>query len=361
MPRAPRIEYEDAIYHVMARGNQRRAIVFSDADRDLFVDTLAEICAQTQWRVLAFALMNNHYHLVIQTPSPNLVSGMTWFQNAFTRRINASNRLWGRLFGDRYKAVLVEDDRPAGGNRARRAKSDYLAGVIDYVHMNPARAKMISPATNPDQSVIDYRWTSLAQGYALPPSKRKPWLAVKDGLEVFGESDTVAGRRRYIARLDDWAKQEDAERLGLRELENQSLHSTLRRGWFWGSQEFRETLLRRFGTELRAKADTNRTGRSSRQMKDCGEEAALKLLAAGKKRLALKDKDIRNHRRGDWRRAAIAWVIWARTSGVSQQWIAEKLSLKSAPNVSQQILRISREPRRALPKPVREWLKEEGL
>ena len=106
MPRAPRIEYEDAIYHVMARGNQRRAIVFSDADRDLFVDTLAETCAQTQWRVFAFALMTNHYHLVIQTPSPNLVSGMTWFQNAFTRRINASNRLWGRLFGDRYKAVL---------------------------------------------------------------------------------------------------------------------------------------------------------------------------------------------------------------------------------------------------------------
>ena len=108
MPRSPRIEYEGAIYHVMARGNRRMNIVEGDGDRKLFCQTLDEACKQTGWQVYAWVLMSNHYHLVFKTPQPNLVSGMTWFQNTFTRRINTKNRLWGRLFGDRYKAVLVE-------------------------------------------------------------------------------------------------------------------------------------------------------------------------------------------------------------------------------------------------------------
>ncbi len=102
MPRAPRIEYEDAAYHVMARGNRRLPIVFNDADRELFAETLAEACALAKFKTYAWVLMDNHYHWVLETPKANLVEGMTWFQNAFTRRINARNRLWGHLFGGRY-------------------------------------------------------------------------------------------------------------------------------------------------------------------------------------------------------------------------------------------------------------------
>ena len=92
----------------MARGNRRGAIYVDDDDRRFFLGTLAEACGMTGWRVHAWVLMGNHYHLLIETPEPNLVEGMKWLQNAYTRRFNVRHRKWGRLFGDRYKSVIVE-------------------------------------------------------------------------------------------------------------------------------------------------------------------------------------------------------------------------------------------------------------
>ena len=108
MPRSIRIEVAGALYHVMARGNRRERIYHDDDDRRFYLKTLAEGCEMTGWRVHAWVLMSNHYHLLIQTPEPNLVAGMKWLQNTYTRRFNLRHRLWGRLFGDRYKAVPVE-------------------------------------------------------------------------------------------------------------------------------------------------------------------------------------------------------------------------------------------------------------
>lgn len=82
MPRAPRIEYEDAAYHVMARGNRRQPIVHSDFDREVFAETLAEAADLAKLRTYAWVLMDNHYHWVLETPKANLVESMTWFQNA---------------------------------------------------------------------------------------------------------------------------------------------------------------------------------------------------------------------------------------------------------------------------------------
>ena len=134
MPRAPRIQYEGAICHVMARGNRREPIVFDDQDRKCFVQTLGEVCQRTGWEVFAWVLLDNHYHLAIRTPGPNLVTGMSWFQNTFTRRINTRNQLWGHLFGGRYKAILVEDDVHGDS----QIWQDYLLTLIDYIHLNPA-------------------------------------------------------------------------------------------------------------------------------------------------------------------------------------------------------------------------------
>jgi REP element-mobilizing transposase RayT len=99
MARSIRIECPGALYHVMARGNRREAIYRDDDDRRFFLKTLAEGCAMTGWRVHAWVLMGNHYHLLIETPEPNLVAGMKWLQNTYTRRFNIRHRLWGRLFG----------------------------------------------------------------------------------------------------------------------------------------------------------------------------------------------------------------------------------------------------------------------
>ena len=105
MPRQVRVQYEDAIYHVMARGNRLDKIVRSDEDREVFEATLEEVVGRTGWRVYAYALMGNHYHLVFKTPKANLVEGMTWFQNTVTKRHNGRNKLRGHLFSGRYSRV----------------------------------------------------------------------------------------------------------------------------------------------------------------------------------------------------------------------------------------------------------------
>jgi hypothetical protein len=171
--------------------------------------------------------MRNHYHVVIHTPERNLVEGMKWLQNAYTR-FNIRHGIWGRLFGDRHKAVVVEAERSFGGKGGER--SDYRAVLIDYVHLNPARANLIRPAEK--QSLMDYPWSSVALAYAVAPSKRKPWMKVATGFALAHCPDTVAGRRRYVGRLDEWVLDEQSESAGaiMGLIEGQTLHSTLRRG-----------------------------------------------------------------------------------------------------------------------------------
>ena len=88
----------------------------------------------TGWRVHEWVLMGSHYHLCIETPEPNLVDGMKWLQNAYTRRFNVRHRKSGRLFGDRYKAVIVEGVR-----------GEYYRTLLDYIHLNPVRARSLTP------------------------------------------------------------------------------------------------------------------------------------------------------------------------------------------------------------------------
>lgn len=95
MPRQLRIEYPGAIYHVMAHGDRREPILVDDDDRRTFVRTLGQASERAGFRVHAWTLMNNHYHLLLETPEANLSRGMAWLQNAYTRRINTRHRLWG--------------------------------------------------------------------------------------------------------------------------------------------------------------------------------------------------------------------------------------------------------------------------
>ena len=92
MPRSRRIELEGAVYHVMARGNRRGKIFVDDSDRETFLRTLGEACHRAGMLVYAWVLMGNHYHLALQTPRGNLVDGMRWLQNTYTRRFNSRHR-----------------------------------------------------------------------------------------------------------------------------------------------------------------------------------------------------------------------------------------------------------------------------
>ena len=129
MPRKLRIQYPGAMYHVMSRGNRRERIFLDDVDRQDFLKTLAEACQKTGWQVHAYCLMSNHYHLVVETPEPNLVAGMAWLQSTYTIRLNRRHQLIGHVLSGRYKSQLLE----GSGN-------GYLKTACDYVHLNPVRA-----------------------------------------------------------------------------------------------------------------------------------------------------------------------------------------------------------------------------
>ena len=347
MARSIRIQAAGAFYHVMARGNRREAIFHDDDDRRFFLHTLGQACERTGWRVHAWVLMGNHYHLFLQTPEPNLVAGMSWLQNTLTRRYNVRHRQWGRLFGDRYKSVVVEGDDPY-----------HYQTLMDYLHLNPVRAGIIRPEAG--ESVLDYPWSSLAGGYALPPTKRAKWLAAESGLKAFHLSDTTAGRRAMVERLDKRARGEAVKSCGVPELaeETDARVSHLRRGWYWGTQAFAERMRKVAEAALKQKSPRSRAYEKDRLVQEHGERQAQAWLARGLKAAGIKATDLESVKGSDERKGLLADLLWRRTV-VSQEWLAEKLRMRSAANVSQQLRRLDR--KRALgrvPEALRIFLEE---
>ena len=113
MARPLRVEFAGAVYHVMARGHERRDIFRDDKDRGRFLETLAEVVPQFGLRLHAYCVMPNHYHLVLGTPRANLSRAMGWLQTTYTARFNARPRRSEHLFQGRFKAQLVEADEYA--------------------------------------------------------------------------------------------------------------------------------------------------------------------------------------------------------------------------------------------------------
>ena len=323
MARGIRIEYPGAFYHVMARGNRRERIFREDADRRFFCQTLGEACDRTGWRVHAWVLMSNHYHLMLETPEANLVAGMKWLQNTYTRRFNSRHRLWGRLFGDRYKAILSE-----GGS------DYYYCSLMDYIHLNPVRVGLVRMAEG--QSVRDYPWSSVAAGYAVRASARASWLAASEGLAMAQCPDTAAGRRRFVAHLDERAKEEGSRSAGVIVPENDRRRSHLRHGWYWGSQAFAERMLKL--AEKAVASRKNRTYRSGAISRAHDEREAERLLSEGLAAAGLEEDALGHLPGSDVRKTALASLLLERTVA-RQSWIAERLAMRSAANVSQQVRR----------------------
>ena len=191
----------------------------TDNDRKLFLETLGEACVRAGWRVFAYCLMPNHFHLVIETPRANLVAGMKWFLGTYTSRFNRRHELFGPLFSGRYKSLIVD----GSGN-------GYLKTVCDDVHLNPIRAKVI----NDKSSLSNFRWSSYSQ-YLLPACKRPAWLGVERLPGAHGiPKDSPAGRQEFERRMEARrAHEEDGE------------WKQIRRGWMTGSEAFRKELLGR--------------------------------------------------------------------------------------------------------------------
>lgn len=133
MARPLRIQFPGAVYHVTSRGNGRQAIYLSSSDRRLFLETLNQTAERYRWRCYAWCLMDNHYHLVIETPEANLSSGMRQLNGVYTQLFNRRHGRVGHLFQGRFKAVLVDQD-------------SYLLEVVRYTLLNPVRAGFVKAA-----------------------------------------------------------------------------------------------------------------------------------------------------------------------------------------------------------------------
>ena len=198
MARKLRIQYEGAIYHVINRGNYRRDVFESVGAAQAFEETLMEAGAENGWRLHAFVIMRNHYHLAVETPQANLVEGMHWLQSTFSTRFNRFRQERGHLFQGRYQALLVED-------------MTALAKVVDYIHLNPARAKIV-----PAERLVDFRWSSLRRFLRGP---RTPVMCCQDWLQSHGLEDTATGLQTYASYLSALAGNEaEQKRLGLEQL-----------------------------------------------------------------------------------------------------------------------------------------------
>jgi REP element-mobilizing transposase RayT len=109
MPRKLRIQHPGAMYHVINRGNYRNDIFGEEGSAQAFMNTLYAAVEQYGWKLHAYVLMRNHYHLALETPMPNLVDGMHWLQGTFSNRFNRHRKQNGHVFQGRYKAILLED------------------------------------------------------------------------------------------------------------------------------------------------------------------------------------------------------------------------------------------------------------
>jgi REP-associated tyrosine transposase len=295
MARKLRVEYSGAIYHVMSRGDRREPIFLDDTDRQRFAETLAEVCAKTGWQVHAYVLMPNHFHLVVETPQPNLVAGMKWFLGTYTSRFNRRHNLSGHLFSGRYKSLIV--DGSSGG---------YLRSVCDYVHLNPARVRGRGMLRG-DQPLKRFAWSSWP-AYLVAPSKRPAWLRVDRLLGEWGiPKDSPAGRRQLERALE------------ARRAEDDEAFTPIRRGWYLGDETFRQELL----VQMREGIGAEHYGEERAQT---AEAAAEEIVAEELKRRRWKETALKTRPKGDPVKVALAARLRTETT-MTVGWIAERLGM----------------------------------
>jgi REP element-mobilizing transposase RayT len=169
----------------MARGNQGRPIFRDDQDCRCLLATLGEACEKAGWRIHAYVLMGNHYHLLVETPEGNLVAGMKWLQGTYTQRFNRRHEVCGHLFQGRYKAVIIDGSSPG-----------YFEVAGAYIHLNPARAGLIRMGREP---LKRYRWSSYPR-YVSRAGQGPAWLCRERVMAGLGLKESEG--KRYEAYME---------------------------------------------------------------------------------------------------------------------------------------------------------------
>ncbi|HEX2506099.1 MAG TPA: transposase [Gaiellaceae bacterium] len=172
------------MYHVISRGNRQEPIFLEDRDRRRFLGMLESVVLRFEWQCLTYCLMDNHFHLLVETPKPNLSRGMQRLKGTYGRYFNDRYGLVGHLFQGRFSSPLVTGE-------------EYQLEVARYIVRNPVRAGIVGA---PD----DYVWSSYRATVGLAPAPS--FLAVSRLLETYGGG--WVGRARFKAFVDDAAGDE---------------------------------------------------------------------------------------------------------------------------------------------------------
>ena len=195
MSRPLRIQYPDALYHVMNRGRRGDEVFTEAEDYAAFIDLLKEIVDDYNVKVSAYCLMSNHYHLLVKTPDSNISRAMRHLNGVYTQRYNRIHHCDGPLFRGRYKAILVEAD-------------SYLLELLRYIHRNPLEANLVD-------NLQKYNWSS-HKGY-LSKAKKWDWLHKRFALSLFSK-DHAESIRLYKQFISQEVPDEINKILGRRKL-----------------------------------------------------------------------------------------------------------------------------------------------
>ncbi len=294
----------------MARGNGGDSVFVTDDDRKAFLHRLGQVCASHGWRVHAWVLMDNHFHLLLETPQPNLVTGMKQLLSTYSQGWNRARRRSGHVFQGRYKAVPVN---------ASDADSHYFKALADYIHLNPARAGLAGGAMGP---LTAYPWSSL-------PSHQKAngpdWLVGDRILRASNLANDGRGRRAHIKWLEARAANDGGEI-------DEETTQAIRRGWYLGNSRFKDKLLGMLDNSSVRRGGSTRTAGANR---DHGEKEALRILREGIRQLGLPSslKGLSALRKSDVRKVQLAILLRTHTP-VSNDWIAAKLAMGHPGSVS---------------------------
>ena len=202
MARPLRLELAGGLYHVTSRGDRREHIYDNDGDREQWLENLGNVCDRYNWRCHAYCLMDNHYHIVIETAEANLSKGMRQLNGVYTQYYNRKHGRVGHVFQGRYKGILVERD-------------EYLLELARYVVLNPIRANMV-------KNIIDWKWSSYHAMIDKAPVQH--WLEIG---WIFGQFSKQ--RKTAIVRYVNFVR----EGVGL-----PSIWSHLQNQIFLGSEAF---------------------------------------------------------------------------------------------------------------------------
>lgn len=294
MARKLRLEYPGACYHVINRGNYRGDVFGTEGAKAAFEACLFEACAKSGWRLHAFVVMRNHYHLAVETPEENLSLGMQWLQATFANRFNRLRGERGHLFQGRYKSLIVE-------------RAAALGPVCDYLHLNPVRAGVVAV-----EQLAGYRHSSY--WYLHRPKHRPDFLHPETALlAAVGGGDDRRGWQAYADYLA-WQAAEGPAGRG-------RAYVSLSRGWIVGGAAFKTALLKDHALVADTRAWEREGAREIRAARwEARLEAALRTLGRTEGELTQGSKSAR------WK-VAVA-VHLKETTQASNPWLAQRLGFE---------------------------------